>query len=73
MIDFEPSLSRHGNWSVNEILATQLPVSVLLGLTSILLACVIGIGAGAGAVRQGTWLDYCTLLIALIGISLPPS
>ena len=34
MIDFGPSL-RHENWSVNEILATQLPVSILLGLTSI--------------------------------------
>jgi oligopeptide transport system permease protein len=71
VIDFGPSL-RHENWTVNEILATQLPVSILLGLTSILLACVIGIGAGVlGAMRQGTWVDYCTLLIALIGISLP--
>ena len=71
VIDFGPSL-RHENWTVNEILATQLPVSILLGLSSIVLACIIGIGAGVlGAVRQGTWLDYSTLLIALIGISLP--
>lgn len=71
VIDFGPSL-RHENWTVNEILAAQLPVSILLGLTSILLACVIGIGAGVlGAVQRGTWLDYGTLLLALVGISLP--
>ena len=71
IIDFGPSL-RHENWTVNEILASQLPVSILLGLTSILLACIIGLGAGIlGAIRPGSWIDLCTLLLALIGISMP--
>jgi oligopeptide transport system permease protein len=71
VIDFGPSL-RHENWTVNEILAAQLPVSILLGLTSMLLACVIGLGAGIlGAIRPGSWIDLSTLLLALIGISMP--
>lgn len=71
VIDFGPSL-RHENWTVNEILAAQLPVSILLGLTAIALACFIGVGAGVlGAVRPGSLLDLGSLLLALVGISLP--
>jgi oligopeptide transport system permease protein len=69
--DLGPSL-KHENWTVNEILAAGLPVSVTLGLAALLLACVIGIAAGVvGAVRLGSWLDYATLSVALVGISLP--
>ncbi|MAB83842.1 MAG: hypothetical protein CMJ24_10480 [Phycisphaerae bacterium] len=71
VIDFGPSL-RHENWTVNEILVSQLPVSIVLGLSAIMLACVIGILAGVmGSLRPGSWVDLVTLLIALIGISLP--
>jgi len=69
--DLGPSL-KHEDWTVNEILAAGLPVSVTLGLTAILLACVIGIVTGViGGAKPGTWADYVTLLIALLGISLP--
>lgn len=69
--DLGPSL-KHENWTVNEILIAGLPVSITLGLTAILLACAIGITAGViGGMRPGTWADYATLLIALVGISLP--
>ncbi len=71
VIDFGPSL-RHENWTVNEILSSQLPVSIVLGLSAIMLACVIGLLAGIlGALRPGSWIDVLTLLIALVGISLP--
>jgi oligopeptide transport system permease protein len=69
--DLGPSL-RHENWTVNEILAAGLPVSVTLGLAAMLLACAIGITAGViGGVRPGSLWDLATLLVALIGISLP--
>lgn len=69
--DLGPSL-RHENWSVNEILAAGLPVSITLGLTAILIACVTGIGAGViGGARPGSLRDLATLIIALVGISLP--
>ena len=43
-----------------------------LGLLAILLACVIGLTAGiVGGVRPGSVADYATLLVALVGVSLP--
>ncbi len=69
--DLGPSL-RHENWSVNEILAAGLPVSFTLGLSAILIACIVGVAAGViGGARPGTAYDLVTLLIALVGISLP--
>jgi oligopeptide transport system permease protein len=69
--DLGPSL-KHENWTVNEILAAGLPVSITVGFGAILIACAIGLTAGViGGVRPGSWLDLGTLAIALIGISLP--
>ncbi len=69
--DLGPSL-KHEDWTVNQILGAGLPVSITLGLAAILLACAIGITAGVlGGIRPGTWIDFATLLLALVGISLP--
>jgi oligopeptide transport system permease protein len=69
--DLGPSL-QYRDREVNEIISGSLPVSVLLGATAILIALVIGLTAGvAGAWKPGTWLDAGTLIIALIGISIP--
>ena len=69
--DLGPSL-KHENWTVNEILAAGLPVSMTLGLVAILLACIIGVTAGVlGGIRPGSWTDLATLIVALVGISLP--
>ncbi len=69
--DFGPSLT-HKDWTVNEILAAGLPVSMTLGLMAILLALAIGLTAGVvGGVRPGSFADLSTLLVALIGVSLP--
>ncbi len=58
--------------TVNDILAGSMPISVQLGLTAILIATVIGVVLGvAGAVYRGGVLDWATLSVALIGISLP--
>jgi oligopeptide transport system permease protein len=70
-LDLGPSL-QHRDWTVNEILGGGLPVSVTLGLLAILLAAAIGLGAGVlGGARPGSWSDVATLLIALVGVSLP--
>ena len=69
--DLGPSLT-HQDWTVNEILAAGLPVSITLGLLAILLACAVGLTAGIiGGIRPGSVADLVTLLIALVGISLP--
>jgi oligopeptide transport system permease protein len=69
--NFGPSL-RHENWTVNEIIASQLPVSMVLGLSAIVIAIFLGITAGVlGAVRPTSWVDTCTVAISLVGISVP--
>ncbi len=70
-LDLGPSLT-HQDWTVNEILAAGLPVSITLGLLAILLAAGLGLGAGViGGIRPGSAADMGTLLVALVGISLP--
>lgn len=69
--DLGPSL-RHENWSVNEILAAGLPVSITLGLAALLIAIAIGLTAGViGGVKPGSIADGILTFTALVGISLP--
>lgn len=69
--DLGPSLRYRGQ-SVNDIVATTLPVSVQLGLMSLLLALVIGIPAGTlAALRQNSWVDYTSTFAAIIFLSIP--
>ncbi len=71
IFDFGPSLE-YDDWNVNEIIATSLPVSVALGSAAIVIALVIGLGAGIiGAVKPNSLADLATLTVALVGISLP--
>ena len=71
VFDLGPSL-KQPDWSVNEILATGLPVSITLGLSAMLLAVAIGVFAGViGGLKPGSAADFLTQLVAIIGISLP--
>ena len=71
VFDLGPSL-QYEDWRVNEILLGSLPVSVTIGGAAMLIALVIGVGAGVvGAVRPNSAADFGTLLIALVGVSLP--
>ncbi|MCA9307024.1 MAG: ABC transporter permease [Phycisphaerales bacterium] len=71
VFDLGPSF-RHEDWTVNEIIGSSLPVSMVLGLSAILIATIMGTVAGVlGALKPNTWLDHSTLALALIGISLP--
>jgi ABC-type dipeptide/oligopeptide/nickel transport system permease component len=69
--DFGASLT-YEEWSVNDILASALPISVTLGLFAMVLAVVLGTSIGAlAAVRRGGPFDWFSLSIALVGISVP--
>lgn len=69
--DLGPSFKYAGR-SVNDIIAESFPVSLELGLISILLAVVLGIPAGAiAALKQNKWQDYATMLFATLGVSVP--
>lgn len=69
--DLGPSMSFR-NHTVNDILSQALPVSAALGLFALLVALFLGILAGViGAIRQNQWLDYSSMTVALVGISIP--
>lgn len=69
--DFGPSME-YGEWSVNDILKSALPVSLTLGLFALLIATFAGVAIGTlAAVRRGGAVDLFSLAVALIGISLP--
>lgn len=69
--DLGPSYTYRGR-SVNQIIKESLPVSLQLGLLSIMLALIIGIPAGIiAALRQNTWVDYSSSFVAILGVSIP--
>ena len=71
IFDLGPSL-QYSDRSVNEIISSALPVSMVIGVAAVGFALVLGITAGTlGALRPGSWLDGLTFVVALVGISIP--
>ena len=63
---------RYADWSVNDLVAAALPVSLSIGGTSLLLSFVIGVGLGiAAALRQNSAADYGVMLIGNLGSVFP--
>jgi oligopeptide transport system permease protein len=57
---------------VRRIIVDHLPVSVMLGSLALVVACVVGVGAGfVSALRARSWLDYAAMGACVLGISLP--
>jgi len=69
--DFGPSFE-YSEWTVNDILKSALPVSITLGLFALVVATLAGTAIGTlAAVRQGGAIDWLSLSVSLIGVSLP--
>jgi oligopeptide transport system permease protein len=69
--DFGSSLKYQGQ-PVNSILKSALPVSATIGLLAYLLALAVGIVSGTlAALRQNSKLDYSSMAVAMLGISVP--
>ena len=69
--DLGPSFKYPGR-SVNEILASGLPITAELGLYALLIALVLGVGAGViAALKPNTKQDYIPMGLAMIGICMP--
>lgn len=69
--DMGPSL-QYRDQTVNDILSKGLPVSAALGFAALAIALLIGMTAGIiGALKPGSVLDFGSLMIALVGVSLP--
>lgn len=69
--DFGDSLTYPGQ-SVNQILARAVPVSATLGILAYLLALIVGLTTGTlAALKQNSKLDYGSMALAMLGISVP--
>ncbi len=70
-LDFGPSFT-YNDWTCNQIIASSLPVSVLIGSLAILVALMVGVPVGVlGAARRHSWIDLTGLGFVLLGISVP--
>jgi oligopeptide transport system permease protein len=69
--DFGPSM-KYRDKSVADIIGESFPKSVILGLSSIVLALVSGVGLGiVAALRQNRPADYLATAVAVLGICIP--
>ena len=63
---------RYADWSVNDLVAAALPVSLSIGGISMLLSFVLGVALGiAAALRQNSPADYGVMLVGNLGSVFP--
>ena len=63
---------RYADWSVNDLVASALPVSLAIGGTAMLLSAVIGVTLGiVAALRQNSVVDYFVMLLGNVGSAVP--
>jgi len=63
---------RYSDWSVNDLVAAALPVSLAIGGIAMVLAVVIGVGLGIfAALRQNSVVDYFVMLLGNLGSAVP--
>lgn len=66
-----PSFQHRGR-QVEDIIAQRLPVSLVIGTVAILVAVAVGVALGTlAAVRRDGVLDWLSLSLTLIGVSIP--
>lgn len=70
-LDFGPSFM-YVDWTCNQIIADALPVSMLVGLSAVALAVMVGVPIGVlGAIRRHSLWDTASLGLILLGVSIP--
>ena len=63
---------RYADWSVNELVAAALPVSLTIGGVAMVLALIIGVALGVtAALRQNSIVDYFVMLLGNVGSAVP--
>ncbi|UXZ05433.1 oligopeptide ABC transporter permease OppB [Moraxella nasicaprae] len=69
--DFGPSF-KYKDYTINELLIQNLPVSFELGLYAFIVAVLIGVTIGViAALRQNGFVDYILMTLAMIGVAVP--
>jgi peptide/nickel transport system permease protein len=57
---------------VAKLVTERMPVTLHLGVLSLILSCILGISFGViCALRRGTWIDTVVTLLANVGITMP--
>ncbi|KQR30107.1 peptide ABC transporter [Rhizobium sp. Leaf155] len=65
-------ISLRTNQPVLELIGQKLPVTIQLAVMSMFFALIIGVPIGIlAAVKQNTWIDYLSNIVALSGLSIP--
>jgi len=63
---------RYSDWSVNDLVASALPVSLSIGGIAMLLAVLIGVSLGIfAALRQNSVVDHFVMLLGSVGSAVP--
>lgn len=63
---------RYADWSVNDLVAAALPVSLSIGGASLVISFVVGVALGiAAALRQNSAADYGVMLVGNLGSVIP--
>jgi oligopeptide transport system permease protein len=69
--DLGPSF-RLKDFTVAELIARGLPVTLSIGIAALLLAVAVGIPLGlVAALRHNGWLDHAVMSLALAGVAIP--
>ena len=69
--DLGPSF-KNKDYTVNQLIGQSMPNSMVLGITALIIAVVLGTLVGlASAVKQNSWVDYSAMSFASLGISIP--
>ncbi|PKH03868.1 oligopeptide ABC transporter permease OppB [Psychromonas sp. MB-3u-54] len=69
--DLGPSF-KYKDFTVNELVTAALPVSAKIGSFAFIFALFFGVAIGTiAALRQNTWIDYCVMSTAMLGIVMP--
>jgi oligopeptide transport system permease protein len=63
---------RYEDWTVNQLVAKALPVSLTIGGIAMVLSLMLGIGLGMiAALRQNSLVDYGVMLLGSVGKAFP--
>lgn len=67
-----PSYASKGSENVEDLIARKFPISLKIGLVGIIFAVLVGVPLGiVSALKQNTWVDYLSLSMSTVGVSVP--
>lgn len=72
LVTFDLGASLVTGRPVADQILSQLPATIELTLASLAIAVLVGVPLGVlAAVRRGTWVDSLSMVVALVGVSMP--